>query len=58
MLAYSLQELLVEPFAGLVFAMPPDVTTKLAGIQHGGVLLGMILVAGSPRGSAGGGSAR
>jgi BCD family chlorophyll transporter-like MFS transporter len=45
MLAYSMQELLVEPFAGLVFAMPPDVTTKLAGVQHGGVLIGMILVA-------------
>jgi BCD family chlorophyll transporter-like MFS transporter len=45
MLAYSAQELLVEPFAGLVFGMPPGVTTKLAGLQHGGVLIGMILVA-------------
>ena len=45
MLAYSAQELLVEPFAGLVFRMPPGVTTKLAGLQHGGVLIGMILVA-------------
>jgi BCD family chlorophyll transporter-like MFS transporter len=45
MLAYSMQELLVEPYAGLVFAMPPDVTTKLAGVQHGGVLIGMIIVA-------------
>jgi BCD family chlorophyll transporter-like MFS transporter len=45
MLAYSAQELLVEPFAGLVFHMPPGVTTKLAGLQHGGVLIGMILVA-------------
>ena len=45
MLAYSMQELLVEPYAGLVFSMPPDVTTKLAGVQHGGVLIGMILVA-------------
>jgi BCD family chlorophyll transporter-like MFS transporter len=45
MLAYSAQELLVEPFAGLVFGMPPGVTTKLAGLQHGGVLAGMILVA-------------
>lgn len=45
MLAYSMQELLVEPFAGVVFAMTPGTTTKLAGLQHGGVLLGMIGVA-------------
>jgi BCD family chlorophyll transporter-like MFS transporter len=45
MLAYSAQELLVEPFAGLVFGLPPGVTTKLAGLQHGGVLFGMLLVA-------------
>ena len=44
-LAYSAQELLVEPFAGLVFGMTPGVTTKLAGLQHGGVLTGMIGVA-------------
>jgi BCD family chlorophyll transporter-like MFS transporter len=45
MLAYSAQELLVEPFAGLAFGLSPGVTTKLAGLQHGGVLLGMVLVA-------------
>ena len=45
MLAYSAQELLVEPYAGLVFGLPPGVTTKLAGLQHGGVLLGMLSVA-------------
>lgn len=45
MLAYSMQELLVEPFAGLVFGMTPGATTKLAGLQHGGVLLGMVGVA-------------
>ncbi|MFO1125418.1 MAG: BCD family MFS transporter [Methylocystis sp.] len=45
MLAYSMQELLVEPFAGVVFGMTPGSTTKLAGLQHGGVLLGMIGVA-------------
>ena len=45
MLAYSAQELLVEPFGGLVFAMTPGVTTKLAGLQHGGVLAGMLGVA-------------
>ncbi len=45
MLAYSAQELLVEPFAGLVFGLPPGATTKLAGLQHGGVLVGMLAVA-------------
>lgn len=45
MLAYSAQELLVEPFAGLVFGMTIGSTTKLAGLQHGGVLTGMIGVA-------------
>ena len=45
MLAYSAQELILEPYAGLVFAMSPGSTTKLAGLQHGGVLAGMLLVA-------------
>ncbi len=45
MLAYGAQELLIEPFAGLVFGMTPGSTTKLAGLQHGGVLLGMLGVA-------------
>lgn len=45
MLAYSAQELLVEPFAGLVFGMTPGVTTKLAGLQHSGALVGMLSVA-------------
>ena len=45
MLAYGAQELLIEPFAGLVFGMTPGSTTKLAGLQHSGVLLGMLSVA-------------
>jgi BCD family chlorophyll transporter-like MFS transporter len=45
MLAYSAQELLIEPFAGLVFDMTPGATTKLAGVQHSGVLVGMLGVA-------------
>lgn len=45
MLAYGAQELLIEPFAGLVFGMTPGSTTKLAGLQHGGVLMGMVGVA-------------
>lgn len=45
MLAYSAQDLILEPFAGIVFGMTPGESTKLAGVQHGGVLLGMVLVA-------------
>jgi BCD family chlorophyll transporter-like MFS transporter len=45
MLAYSAQELLIEPFAGLAFGQTVGETTKLAGNLHGGVLCGMILVA-------------
>jgi BCD family chlorophyll transporter-like MFS transporter len=44
MLAYSAQDLILEPFAGLIFDFSPGQSTQLAGIQHAGVLLGMILV--------------
>jgi BCD family chlorophyll transporter-like MFS transporter len=44
MLAYSAQDLILEPFAGLVFGLTPGQSTQMAGIQNGGVLLGMILV--------------
>ncbi len=43
MLAYSMQDLILEPFAGLVFDMSPGASTQLSSMQHGGVLLGMIL---------------
>ncbi len=45
MIAYSAQDLILEPFAGAVFGFTPGQSTKLAGVQHGGVLAGMILVA-------------
>ena len=45
MLAYSAQDLILEPFAGTVFGFTPGASTQLAGVQHGGVLAGMILVA-------------
>ncbi|MDR5654605.1 PucC family protein [Ruixingdingia sedimenti] len=45
MLAYFMQELILEPFGGLVFAMTPGQTTTLSGMQNGGVLAGMIVVA-------------
>ena len=47
MLAYSAQDLILEPFAGQVFGYSPGASTQLAGVQHGGVLLGMLLVAGA-----------
>ncbi|MGB3807266.1 MAG: PucC family protein, partial [Erythrobacter sp.] len=43
MLAYSMQDLILEPFAGLVFDMTPGESTSLSGMQHGGVLIGMIV---------------
>lgn len=52
MLAYSAQDLILEPFAGAVFGLSPGESTRLAGIQHGGVLLGMILVALACRGGS------
>ena len=45
MLAYSAQDLILEPFAGTVFGFTPGASTSLSGVQHGGVLAGMILVA-------------
>ncbi len=45
MLAYSAQDLILEPFAGAVHQFTPGESTKLSGLQHGGVLAGMILVA-------------
>ena len=45
MLAYSFQDLILEPFAGSVFAMTPGETTQLSGFQHSAVLAGMITVA-------------
>ncbi len=44
MLAYSAQDLILEPFAGTVFGMTPGASTQLAGMQHSGVLLGMVTV--------------
>ena len=45
MLAFSAQDLILEPFAGTVFGFTPGQSTQLSGVQHGGVLAGMILVA-------------
>jgi BCD family chlorophyll transporter-like MFS transporter len=44
MTAYFMQELILEPYAGLVFGFTPGQSTSLAGAQNGGVFLGMVLV--------------
>ncbi len=44
MTAYFMQELIMEPFAGLVFQMTPGQTTSMSGAQNGGVFLGMVMV--------------
>jgi BCD family chlorophyll transporter-like MFS transporter len=44
MLAYSAQDLILEPFAGTIFGYTPGESTQLASVQHGGVLAGMVLI--------------
>ncbi|MCS6987795.1 MAG: BCD family MFS transporter [Sphingomonadaceae bacterium] len=44
MVAYSVQDVILEPFAGHVFAYTPGQSTALSGQQHAGVLVGMLLV--------------
>jgi len=44
MLAYSAQELLMEPFAGLVFGYSLGQSARLSGLWHASVLVGMLIV--------------
>ena len=44
MIAYFMQELILEPYAGLVFGFTPGQSTSLSGAQNGGVFLGMLTV--------------
>ena len=44
MIAYFMQELILEPYAGLVFQFTPGQSTSLSGAQNGGVFLGMLMV--------------
>ncbi|MBW4708281.1 BCD family MFS transporter [Roseobacter sp. YSTF-M11] len=44
MTAYFMQELILEPYAGLVFDFTPGQSTSLSGAQNGGVFMGMVLV--------------
>ncbi|RYY53646.1 MAG: MFS transporter, partial [Comamonadaceae bacterium] len=53
MLAYSAQDLILEPFAGTALGFTPGESTRLSGVQHGGVLLGMIAAALAGRGRFG-----
>ncbi|MFL0355861.1 BCD family MFS transporter [Erythrobacter sp. GH1-10] len=43
MMAFSMQDLILEPFAGLVYGMTPGESTQLGGQHQGGILLGMIV---------------
>lgn len=45
MLAYSTQDLILEPFAGSVFGLTPAASTAISGVHQGGSLLGMLLTA-------------
>jgi MFS transporter, BCD family, chlorophyll transporter len=45
MVAYSAQDLILEPFAGVMFGFTPGESTQLSGVQHGGTLAGMLLAA-------------
>jgi len=53
MLAYSAQDLILEPFAGMVHGFTPGQSTQLSGVQHSGVLLGMLMAAFAGRRLAG-----
>ncbi|MCC5999862.1 MAG: BCD family MFS transporter [Pararhodobacter sp.] len=44
MTAYFMQELIMEPYAGLVFGYTPGQSTAMSGAQNGGVFLGMLTV--------------
>jgi len=43
MLAFSMQDLILEPFGGLVFRLSAGTTTQLSGVHHAGVLAGMVV---------------
>lgn len=44
MTAYFMQELILEPYSGLVFGLTPGESTSLSGSQNGGVFMGMLMV--------------
>jgi BCD family chlorophyll transporter-like MFS transporter len=58
MLAYSAQELLLEPFAGLVFGYSLGASAQLSGLWHASALVGMIGVGVACSGARRAGGAR
>jgi BCD family chlorophyll transporter-like MFS transporter len=44
MLAYNLQDLILEPYAGHVFGLTVGESTQLGGMHHAGALVGMLAV--------------
>jgi BCD family chlorophyll transporter-like MFS transporter len=45
MLAYSTQDLILEPYAGAVFGLSPADSTRISGLHQTGSLLGMLAAA-------------
>ncbi|MEO0463506.1 MAG: BCD family MFS transporter [Pseudomonadota bacterium] len=43
MMAYNMQDLILEPFAGQIFGMAPGDSTQLGGMLNAGGLVGMIV---------------
>jgi BCD family chlorophyll transporter-like MFS transporter len=43
MIAFSMQDLILEPFAGLIFGLSPGESTQMGGQHQGGILIGMIV---------------
>ncbi len=43
MIAFSMQDLILEPFGGLIFGLSPGESTQLGGQHQGGILIGMIV---------------
>lgn len=46
MLAYSAQDLILEPFTGMAFGTTPAESTRISSMHRGGMLLGMLVTAG------------
>ena len=45
MLAYSAQDLLLEPFTGIAFGATPAESTRISSMHRGGILVGMLAAA-------------
>lgn len=45
MFAYNMQELVLEPYSAAVYGFSPGESTKLSGVHHQGVFMGLVLIA-------------